>query len=119
MKELQPCGCNCGKMAHWNHLHILRDSEGHSFFVLDECREERAKELECWIRLKNIREALSGTWFFERWKAAKSWYCLNVLARTRLQGPELAAKIAHYETMRFIMPKWMAKIYSKINKPKK
>ena len=114
-KQLQVCGCGCGREAHWHRLHLLRGPDGSSFFVLDECREAFAEELEHWSKLRQIRNALAGTYFWQRWRAAKAWFALQFLARARLRGPDAAARIARRDTLLFVMPGWMARVYVRWN----
>lgn len=114
-KSMQACGCGCGKLTYWHRLHILRDQERRSYFILEECREEFSKELVYWYKIKLIRDALAGTKCWQRWKAAKAWHSLQFLVHVRLHGAENASRIARRDTILFVLPKWMARLYVKIN----
>lgn len=111
--ELQVCGCGCGKTAHWHRLHVLRGPDHSSHFVLDECRDVFAQELEQWRKLRLLRDALAGTLFWQRWRAAQAWYVLQFAVRARLAGPDEAARIARRDTLLFVMPRCAAWLYLK------
>jgi hypothetical protein len=115
-KELQPCGCGCGQKAHWHKLRLLRGPDKSSFFVLDECREEFEKELGYYQQIREIRDALRGSWFFQRWPAARAWYCLQFLVRVRIMGAAPATRIARRDALMFVLPSWLARIYRKFKK---
>lgn len=116
--ELHPCGCGCGKTAHWHRLHVLRGPEHSSHFVLDECREVFARELEQWRKLRLLREALTGTFFWQRWRAAQAWYVLQFAVRARLAGPDEAARIARRDTLLFVMPRFLARVFLSLRERK-
>jgi hypothetical protein len=79
--------------------------------VLDECREAFADELAQWNKLRRLRDALAGTFCWQRWRAAQAWYVLQFAARARLSGPDEAARIARRDTLLLVMPAWMARLY--------
>ena len=108
--QLQTCGCGCGRKAHWHRLHLLRGSDKSSFFVLDGCREAFAEELGHWNKLRRIRDALRGTFFWQRWRAARAWYVLQFSARARLRGADEAARIARRDTLLLVMPGWLGRM---------
>jgi hypothetical protein len=118
-KVLNPCGCGCGRVYHWAQLHLLRDQSGRSYFVHDDCRDEFAKELAYWHKIKLIRDALRGDPCWKRWRAAKAWHALQFLAHARLKGAEEATRTARRDTLLFVLPRWMARLYAKTNQPKK
>jgi hypothetical protein len=111
MKELQICGCGCGRRAHWHQLHLLRGADNSSHFVLDECREAFADELAQRGKLRRLRAALAGTFFWQRWRAAQAWYVLQFAVRARLSGPDEAARVARRDTLLFVMPGWLARMF--------
>lgn len=113
MKELESCGCGCGKRAHWHRLHLQRGAEGSSFFVLDGCREAFAQELAHRGKIRRIRDALVGTFFWQRWRAARAWYVLQFAVRARLCGPDEAARIARRDTLLFVMPGVIARLFAR------
>jgi hypothetical protein len=98
-------------VTHWHRLHLLRGPRGISYFVRDECREAFAEELEHRDKLRQIRSALSGSFCWQRWSAARAWYVLQFLARARLLGPDRAARIARRDTLLFVMPEWLARLW--------
>jgi len=108
-RGLQLCACGCGRLAHWHHLHLLRGPDQASFFVLDECREAFADELAQWRKIRGLRDALAGTFFWERWRVAKAWYVLQFAVRARLLGPDRAAIIARRDTLLFVAPRWLGR----------
>ncbi|HWB60382.1 MAG TPA: hypothetical protein VG733_12880 [Chthoniobacteraceae bacterium] len=108
--QLQACGCGCGRVAHWHRLHLLRGPGQESFFVLDECRTTFADELTQREKLRALRDALRGTFFWERWRAARAWYVLQFATRARLLGPDEAGRVARRDTMLFVMPGWVARL---------
>jgi hypothetical protein len=111
MKELQVCACGCGRKAQWHRLHLLRGPDHGSFFVLDECRGAFADELVQWGKIHAIHKALAGTFFWQRWRAAKAWYILQFALRARLLGADRAAMIARCDTLVFMAPGWLARLY--------
>src|SRR5271156_5384211 len=113
LKELQMCACGCGRKAHWHHLHPLRGPANESHFVLDECRGAYADELVQWRKIHELRGALAGTFFWQRWRAAQAWYILQFTLRARLLGPDRAAAIARRDTLIFLAPGWLARLYVK------
>lgn len=116
MKPLQVCGCGCGVQSPWHRLHLLRGPDNASFFVLDGCRDEFEKELGYWKKLKEICDALRGSWFFTRWRAGAAWMSLQFLVRVRLLGADKATHLARRDTIVFVLPRWMARIYIKFTK---
>lgn len=66
-------------------------------------------ELECRRKLAALRDALAGTWCWERWRAAKAWYILQFAARARLMGADAAGRVARRDTMMFVVPGWVAR----------
>lgn len=114
MVELQPCACGCGTTAHWHQLHVLRDSLGHSFFVLDDCRAGFERELDLYCKLKQITQAFSGSRCWSRWKMARAWYALQFGVRVRTKGEEIAARIARRDTLMFVLPNWLARMYARM-----
>ena len=111
MKELQVCACGCGREAHWHHLRPVRKADSGSCFVLDGCRDAYEDELVQWRKIHELHKALAGTFFWQRWRAAKAWYILQFALRARLLGVDEAARIARRDTLLFMAPGWLARMY--------
>lgn len=111
MKELQVCGCGCGRKAHWHHLRPVRKADRGSCFVLDGCKDAFEDELAQWRKIHELHKALAGTFFWQRWRAAKAWYILQFALRARLLGVDEAARIARRDTLLFMVPGWLARMY--------
>ncbi len=99
----------------------VRDPLLHSYWVLNKHRDEFYHELIQWDKLRQIKEAFAGSFFFSRWRAAKAWYILVFAVQVRLHGPEKAAKMARRDTLMMISPRWLGRFYSRVtrfNRPK-
>ena len=114
IKKRQQCQCGCGTIAAWSRLRPLRGPDLMSYFVLDECREDFAAELDAKFKLREIFENVRGLRCNRRWPFAKLVFVLTYVALHRVHGEQRSRYLARRSMITFCLPNWITKIYGAI-----
>ena len=115
LKKREQCQCGCGTVAAWSRLRALRDEKTkQSYFVLDECREDFAAELDAKAKLREVFENVRGLRCHKRWPFAKLVFALTYVALHRNHGEKRSRYLARRSMITFCLPNWITKLYTQI-----
>lgn len=103
--ELKACECGCGKLACWNHLHMIRSGlEKRSFFVLDGCRKVFQTELDACDDLRKLIHVGGSLYFWQRFTFVNLIFNAQMTLHQRLRGQKWAFRNARRIATLYLLP---------------